>query len=171
MEHKKSKFDTFYIIFLALLLIYVIASFSLLKDFGITWDEPVQQYIGKVNSDYIHGRTDKLEDLPEDLNYYGPFFETLNYDFSTSLMDSFRMLQVDAFHILIILSFSAGVFFFFKLVRLIYGSETALFASLFLFLNPILFAHSHYNSKDIPLVAGFTITLYLWVKFEISDQK
>ena len=113
-----------------------------------------------MNSDYIHGRTEKIEDLPEDFNYYGPFFEIVNYDFSISLMDSFRMLQVDAFHILIILSFAAGVFFFFKLVRLMYGSEVAFFASLFLLLHPILFAHAHYNSKDIPLLAGFIVILY-----------
>ena len=61
------------------------------------------------------------------------------------------MSYINAFHVLIILAALAGLFFFFKLVSLMFESRTALFASALLMLHPIFFAHSQYNSKDIPL--------------------
>ena len=70
------------------------------------------------------------------------------------------MSYINAFHVLIILAALAGLFFFFKLVSLMFESRTALFASALLMLHPIFFAHSQYNSKDIPLLSGFVTTLF-----------
>ena len=154
------KVDKYFIIFLFLLAAYALFSFSAMNDFGITWDEPPQHFIGQVNSNYIRGNSQNLDSLEGDLVYYGPFFETMNQGFGTAMVESFQMSYVSAFHVLIILTALAGLFFFFKLVSLMLGKRTALFASALLMLHPIFFAHSQYNSKDIPLFAGFVITLY-----------
>ena len=70
------------------------------------------------------------------------------------------MLEMDAFHVLIILISILGIFFFFKLVSEMFDGKTALLSSALLMAYPVFFAHSHYNSKDIPLVSLFIIALY-----------
>lgn len=156
----EKKSDKYFIIFLFLLAAYALFSFSAMNDFGITWDEPPQHFIGQVTSDYVRGNSQNLDSLGGDLVYYGPFFEVMNQGFGTAMAESFRMSYINAFHVLIILAALAGLFFFFKLVSLMLEKRTALFASALLMLHPIFFAHSQYNSKDIPLLAGFVITLY-----------
>ncbi|MCX6766527.1 MAG: glycosyltransferase family 39 protein [Candidatus Moranbacteria bacterium] len=154
---KKNRYT---IIFLTIISFYSIFSFSVMKDFGITYDEPTQQTIGHVMSDYVDGTSKSFDALKDDVIYYGPFFETLNYKFGNAMEKSFRVDQVDAFYILITLAFILGIFFLFKLVSEMFDKRTALVASAFLMLQPVVFAHSHYNSKDIPITALFIIALY-----------
>ncbi|MFA5925835.1 MAG: glycosyltransferase family 39 protein [Parcubacteria group bacterium] len=152
--------DKFTIAFLLLLSVFLIFNLSVMDNYGMTWDEAAQQHIGKAASDYVRGNSGKMEFLREDLVYYGPFFEIMNQDFGTSMLESFRMNYVSAFHVLIIIAAAAGLFFFFRLVSMMFDGQTALLSSAFLALWPIFAAHSQYNTKDIPLFAGFTAALY-----------
>lgn len=158
---QNAKTSGYQIAFLAILVIYLVFSFSVTRDFGITWDEPSQHFIGQAYSDLIHGRIDHIDFPYGDLKYYGPFFEIINYNFSVSMIDAFRMDPVIAFHILLIITAATGLYFFFRFTSLFFGDRVALFASAFWILHPILFAHSQYNSKEIPVLTGFIIALYL----------
>ncbi len=157
---KIEKKGSYHIVFGILLAAYLIFSFSVMRDFGITWDEPSQHFIGQAYSDLVHGRINHIDFSYEDLKYYGPFFEMVNYNFSVSMIESFRMDPVVAFHVLTIIAAAIGLYFFFRLTSLLAGERVALFASAFWILHPILFSHSQYNSKEIPVLTGFIVTLY-----------
>lgn len=160
-QTKARRFSVCHIILLFILAGYLIFSFSVMRDFGITWDEPSQHFIGQAHSDLVHGRIDHIDFPYSDLRYYGPFFEMLNYNFSVSLIESFRIDPVIAFHVLIIITAAIGLYFFFRLTSLLFNERIALFASSFWILHPIIFSHSQYNSKEIPVITGFIAALYL----------
>lgn len=155
------KKDKYAKIFLVILFAYAVFSFSVMKNFGITWDEPTQHLIGRAALNYIKGTTTGFGYLQNDLVFYGPFFEMANQLSGNFFRSTFHIDRVDAFHILIILSALIGLFFFFKLKSRMFGRKTAIWASIFLMLHPVFFAHSQYNSKDIPLFMFFMITLFL----------
>src|SRR3989339_87360 len=159
------KLNSYQIVFLLILAIYLIFNFSAMRNFGITWDEPSQHFIGQAYSDLLRGKIDRI-DFPagNDLQYYGPFFEMVNYSFSSAMIEVFRMDPVIAFHLLLIITAATGLYFFFKLASLLFNERAALLASSFWILHPILSAHSQYNSKDIPVIAGFITTLYFLLR-------
>jgi len=145
------------LIFYAILSIFLIVSLATLSDYGMTWDEAAQQHIGKVTIDFLKGKTADFNFQRDDLKYYGPFFEIINYYFSSSLLESFNISYVSAFHILIVLTAALGLLFLFWLVNALLGEQIALFSCAFLMLLPRYAAHAQFNSKDIPLVTFFII--------------
>lgn len=147
-------------LFFSLLAFFLLLGFFTANQYGMTWDEAAQQHVGRVALDYLQGHTDKMEFLREDLVYYGPFFEIANQYFSWSLLESFDISFVVAFHVLIILSAALGLLFLFKLVSKIFNPQIAFWSSVFLVLLPRFIAHSQYNSKDIPLLSGFVMVFY-----------
>ena len=65
-------------------------------------------------------------------------------------------------HLLTHLSFLAGGFFAWLLTYRMFGNRVvALLAMLIFLLHPRLYAHSFFNSKDIPFLAMFMAALYL----------
>ena len=158
-------------IFFILLLVFFIFNLATISDYGITWDEPAQHHVGQVAKDYLSGKTDKLEFQREDLVFYGPFFEILNQYFGGLMTDSFGIGYANAFHILILITATIGIFFLFKLASLLFGERVALISSVLLMLYPRFVAHSHYNPKDIPLLAFFTATLYFLHRAFIGRNK
>jgi len=160
ISETKTVAKTYSGIFLLVLAVFLIFNLATLPDYGMTWDEPAQQHIGKVAMGYLTGATKHMEFLRDDLVYYGPFFEIVNQYFGNSLLESFRIAYVDAFHVLILLTAALGLFYLYKFAAKMFSEKIAFFACLFLMLYPRFVAHAHYNSKDIPLFAGFVITLY-----------
>ena len=154
------KSNRYTIFFLIILGFYSIFSFFVMRDFGATWDETPRHISGQVTADYIEGKINNFNSLEGDSIYYGPFFETLNHYFGNALEKPFHMGEMDAFHVLIILISILGILFFFKLVSEMFSGKTALLSSTLLMTYPVFFAHSHYNSKDIPLFSLFIVTLY-----------
>ncbi|MFC1752992.1 glycosyltransferase family 39 protein, partial [Thermoproteota archaeon] len=64
-------------------------------------------------------------------------------------------------HLIIFLSFYVGVLVFYLLcVRRFKSWKIGLLGSLFLILSPRIFAHSFYNSFDIPFLSVFVISIY-----------
>lgn len=157
MENEDKKYN---LIFGALLIAFLLFNLFTLKDYGITWDEPAQHSIGKATTDYLQNANDKIEFARDDLIYYGPFFEILNQYFG-KLMMSLGFEYADAFHILILFASAIGLFFSYKLLSLIASQKVALIAIAILITSPRFAAHSHYNPKDIPLMACFFASLYL----------
>jgi len=156
-ERVKRKYRRF---FYAILGVFLIVNLATLSDYGMTWDEAAQQHIGQVTIDFLKGKIDGFNFQRDDLKYYGPFFETINYYFASSLLESFKISYVDAFHVLIVLTAALGLLFLFWLASLMFDGQIALIACAFLTLLPRFIAHAHYNSKDIPLTAFFIGNLY-----------
>ena len=142
------------------LALFAVVGVSVLDDYGVAIDEGTQRSTGIASLDYILGDEDAL---PNGVNrFYGVAFEIpliaverlLRLEDSRSIHLSRRLLT-HAF-------FLAGGFFAWMLTYRLFGSRlVALFAMLIFLLHPRLYAHSFFNTKDLPFLNMFIIALYL----------
>ena len=140
--------------------LFLLAGFVALDDYGVAWDEGTQRNIAIVNLDYIRG--DNAELLTHWDRFYGVAFELplLLVERALGLTDS-RDIHLFR-HISTHLFFIVGGFFGYRLAYQLSGNRLiAIFALLLYLLHPRLYAHSFFNSKDIPFFSMFIIALYL----------
>ena len=146
---------------LAVCVLFALAGIAALDDYGVSWDEFTQREIAAANLDYIRGDKDGLPTYAAD-KYYGVAFELplLLAERGLGLDDSRNYLL--SRHLLTHLFFLAGGFFAALLAYRLFGSKwLALLALLLFLLHPRLYAHSFFNSKDIPALSMLMIALYL----------
>ena len=143
---------------------FLLAGALVLDDFGISTDEGTQRRIGQTALDYLAGEGEQALDqvyAPQD-RYYGVAFEAplALVERALGLEDS-RDVYLSR-HLLTHLFFLAGGVFSYVLVLRMFGSRLLALVAMTLFLlHPRLYAHSFFNSKDIPFAAMFMIALYL----------
>ena len=136
-----------------------------LDDYGISGDEQYQRLVGNAALDYLAGDGERAFDqLPDTLSrYYGAAFEAplaLLLERIIGLEDS-RDISLGR-HFLTHLFFVAGGVFCYLLVHRLFGSRPLALIALVLFLlHPRIYAHSFFNTKDIPFLAAFMIALWL----------
>ena len=147
---------------------------AVLDDYGVAIDEVAQRFIGQAAVDsvlpgaaglpadrIIHHPEYGYVLLPHD-RYYGAAFEAplVLIERLLGLADS-RAVFLSR-HLLTHLFFLTGGFFCYLLVYRLFGDRwLALFALLLFLLHPRIYAHSFFNSKDLPFLATFMIALYL----------
>ena len=136
---------------------------AILDDYGVSWDEDKQRWIAETNWRYISGEAGLRfgDDLPYD-RYYGVAFElpVLLAEKALDLDDWRRiyLLRHAATHLL----FLAGALSCALLARRMTGSGLAALLALALFvLQPRIYAHAFFNSKDVPALALFAVCLWL----------
>ena len=149
---------------LVLCALFTVAGVAVLDDYGVTGDEGTQRQIARANTAYISaGIADGAHSLYHlDYRYYGIAFEMplLLVERGLRLQDS-RHIYLTR-HLLTHLFFIAGGFACGMLTYRMLGSRwVALLAMLLFLLHPRLYAHSFFNSKDIPFAAMLIIALYL----------
>ena len=145
---------------LAVCVVLALAGALAANDYGLWYDGVPQRNIGETTLDYVLGRDDRLLDY--DYRSYQVAFEVflLLAERALGLEDS-RNIYLSR-HLLTHLFFIAGGFFAALLVYRMFGSRwLALFALLLFILQPRLYAHSFFNSKDLPFLSMFMIALYL----------
>ena len=146
---------------LALCAVFAIAGVAILDAYGATGDEGTQRQIANANADYIAtGDAERLYYL--DYRYYGIAFEMplLLVERALGLQDS-RHIYLTR-HLLTHLFFIAGGFACAMLAYRMFGSRwIALLALLMFLLHPRLYAHSFFNTRDVPFAVLLLITLYL----------
>ncbi len=134
------------------------------RDYGLSWDDPIQHQLGLDTWDYIFG---KNEALFGNYNcYINPFVALLEvlpekvlHPKSERAMDMMR-------HLFNFIFCWAGLIFFYLLALKIFRDyRFALLSCLMLVLTPRLFAHSFYNSKDLPFLFLFVVNSYLLVSW------
>ena len=139
--------------------LFAVVSIAVVDDFGVSTDEFEQREIAQMNIDYALGNGD----LPSNHNrYYGVAFEAplVLVERLLGLTDSRAILL--SRHLLTHLFFLAGGWFCYLFIyRLFDDRYLALFALLLFLLHPRMYAHSFFNSKDLPFLAAFMIALYL----------
>ena len=142
------------------LAVFAVVGVAVLDDYGVAIDEGTQRSNGIASFDYILGDADALPNGVD--RFYGVAFELpliaverlLRLDDSRSIHLS-RRLITHAF-------FLAGGFFAWLLAYRLFGSRlVALFAMMVFLLHPRLYAHSFFNTKDLPFLSMFAIALYL----------
>ena len=149
---------------LAICAVFAVAGVAILDDYGVTGDEATQRQIARANAAYIAAdNADGAYSLYHlDYRYYGIAFEMplLLTERALGLQDSRHIYLMR--HLLTHLLFIAGGFACGMLAYRMLGSRwVALLAMLLFLLHPRLYAHSFFNSKDIPFAVMLIIALYL----------
>ena len=145
---------------LALCALFAIVGVAVLDDYGVVGDEPHQRGTATVVADYALGVSEEPPSGHD--RYYGVVIEMplLLAERALGLRDS-RHIYLTR-HLLTHLFFIAGGFVCGILAYRMFGSRwIALLALLLFLLHPRLYAHSFFNSKDIPFAAMLLIALYL----------
>ena len=147
---------------LVLCALFLLVGLALAGDYGIPPDETAQRRTAQDNLNYILGQTDRVATPLYQDRLYGVTFELplLLAEKALGLEDYYHIhrLRLTLTHLFFIL----GAFFCYRLAYQLFGSRRiALFALLIFLLHPRLYAHSYINSKDLPFLTLFVITLYL----------
>jgi len=142
--------------------LFLLAGLAVLGDYGIGPDEWGQRERGRVAAATIRG-----EDYPDALRnrelYYGVAFALplVWAEQLPGLGGDIRNVYLGR-HLLTHLFFLAGGYFCSRMVYQLFNSRLlALFALLLFLLQPRIYAHSFFNSKDVPFLSMFMIALYL----------
>jgi len=138
---------------------YLVLGIYISRDYGISWDENVKHmYVGEATYNYIfHDDTLLFEHVTK---CYGPVFDFGLYALEKvlSLHDTREIYLMR--HLITFLLFYTSVLVFFFLCRRLFGSALlAMFASVIFVICPHIFAHSFYNSTDIPFLSLFIIAV------------
>ena len=144
--------------------LFLLVAALTLDDYGVWADEPYQRAIGNAALDYLTGDGERaFAQLRHPTNrFYGVAFEA-----PLALVERIAGLGAsrDVYlvrHLLTHLFFLAGGVFCYLLVHRLFGNRPLAIAAMILFLlHPRIYAHSFFNSKDIPFLTMFMITLWL----------
>ena len=131
------------------------------RDYGLSWDEPVQLSLGIKNFRYMVKNDPAL--LSERDRYYGPFFELALLVLQRrspphEVFYSRHLINFLAFWVSCLGLFGLGKYLFQK-------THLALLGPVFLALSPRLFADAFYNSKDIPLMLFYLLAFFSMLLF------
>ena len=140
-------------------LLFAAVGVAVLDDYGVGLDAFAQRNIAIDNAGYITGDNPLRSELH---HFYGVAFELplLLVERILGLQDSRDILLLR--HLLTHLFFIAGGFCCGLLAwRMFNNRWIALLAMLLFLLHPRLYAHSFFNSKDIPFTVMFVVALYL----------
>ena len=142
--------------------LFLLAGLTLAGDYGVNYDEYDQRQIALGNLNYILGRADHIATSHYHDRVYSAVIELplLLAEQAAGLSDPhyINRLRLTLIH----LSFIVGAFFCYRLAWHLSGSRLiALLALLIFLLHPRLYAHSFFNSKDLPFLSMLTIALYL----------
>ena len=149
---------------LALCALFAVTGVAVVDDYGVGADESFLRKVAAANANYIAaGDIGELSQKPDlAYRYYGVAFEMplLLTKRALGLQDTYYIYLMR--HLATHLLFIAGGFACGMLVYRMLGSKwVALLAMLMFLLHPRLYAHSFFNSKDIPFAALMVIALYL----------
>ena len=141
--------------------IFAAVGFAVLDDYGVSGDEYFQRAIGHAWVNYVLGVWDEIP-WKDQNRLYGAAFEVplVLVERILGLTDN-RDVYLGR-HLASHLFFLAGGFFCYLLAYRLSGNRLlAIFAMLLFLLHPRLYAHSFFNSKDVPFLSMFMISLYL----------
>ena len=160
-----SRFLSRYGVFVVMCM-FVLVGFGVVDDYGVSIDEDNEYYRGKNVVDYILGNIDDLGATGGGFYAHDRFYSVT---FEAPLQFIERVLDIEDSrdihlmrHIVTHLFFLIGGFFCYLLAyRLFDNRFLALLAMLLFLLHPRLYAHSFFNTRDIPFLSMFMICLYL----------
>ena len=138
----------------------LVVGFAVADDYSAPGDATSRRHDAEINLDFITGKTDAL--AYDHNKYYGVAFELPLFLLERSLgLEDPRHIYLLRY-LLTHLFFLTGGFCGSLLVyRLFHSKGLALLALLVFVLQPRLYAHSFFNSKDLPFLSMFMVSLYL----------
>ncbi len=145
------------------LALFAAVGIAVLDDYGVTPDEFSYRKIGYASFNYVFGGADELTGYHAERDlYYGVAFELPLVAFERLLrLEDPRGIYLSR-RLLTHLFFLVGGFFAWLLAYRMFGSRLiAMFAMLVFLLHPRVYGHSFFNSKDLPFLSMFMVSLYL----------
>ena len=145
---------------LMLLVAFGLLSVWVLDDYGAGLDTEIQRDLAGQALDYVLGNAESV--WPDYNRFYGVAFELplLLAELALGLEDTPEIHLTR--HLVSHLFFLTGGLFCYLLVyRLFENRLLAVLAMLLFLLHPRIYAHSFFNSKDVPFLSMFMICLYL----------
>ena len=145
---------------IVVLLIMGSIGLAIYQDYGVSWDEVAQRSIGAATHDYIFYSNNYLFNFHD--RDYGVAFELPLFMLENILnLKSFRNVILMR-HLISHFFFITSAFCVFLLVDLLYKNKLlAVIGYLIIVLHPRLYAHSFFNTKDIPFLSIFLICYYI----------
>jgi len=133
------------------------------SDYGLSWDEPAQRRIGEISYNYLFKGDNSLKDF-HDADYgVGIELPLFIIEKALNLKESKEIFQMR--HLVSHLFFLICLIFGYLLIHALYNNKwLALVGVLFFVLNPIIYAHSFFNTKDIPFMAMYLVSFYFIFK-------
>ncbi len=126
----------------------------------VTYDGGIQRAIGNATLDYLAGDGERAfgQLVAASDRYYGAVVEAPLALLDRALGRDGERVQHIPMHLFFLFG---GVCCYLLVYRLFNSRLLALLAAVLFLLHPRLYAHSFFNSKDIPFLAAFMIALYL----------
>ena len=137
----------------------LVAAFTL-DDYHGTYDAPHQRPIGKAALDYFAGDGERSFGHPWD-RYYGAAFEAPLILIERSFGLEGRGIYLSRNILTHLLFLVGGLFCYLLALRMFNSRWLALLALVLFLLHPRIYAHSFNNSKDIPFLVMFMVSLWL----------
>ncbi len=145
---------------IGIFLVSVMTGLYVFEDFGISWDEPVQQLMGQITYDYVFAGDKSYKTYIN--RDYGVAFQLplIMLEKVLDLKDTRDIYNMRKLFTHLFFLFSA--FIFYLLIYYLYRKRTLAVAGyLLLLITPRIFAQSFFNSKDIPFMSMFIICFFL----------
>lgn len=159
---KLTKIDKWKAIVLLFFVCYFLLGSFLFRDYGVSIDETAQVNKARITLNYVFGRSDELLTYAD--RHYGAIFPSLLLLGNNFFSDSRDVMLYR--HYVTFLVFFLSVIAFYKLLRKLgYQRQFALLGTLFLIIQPHIFAQSFYNPKDVPFLAMFILAMYTLANF------
>ncbi|SFQ27442.1 hypothetical protein [Hymenobacter arizonensis] len=159
--------------FAALLLL----GLCLYRDYGLSWDEPVDRINGQVSAKYIMGlvapgwsSTRPGYAITPDIHGFGDNDHGVLFELPLVLLNQISGIDDTRIyylmrHLAVFLVCCVGTWALFKIGRVRFQKTSiGLAVSTLLLLSPRFFAESFYNGKDLVFVAVFTLGIYTLVR-------
>ena len=143
--------------------LFLLVGVLVLDDYHGSYDAPHQRPIGKAALDYLAGDGDhafKQTFAPHD-RYYGAAFEAPLILIERIFGLEGRSIYLSRNILTHLLFLIGGVFCYLLALRMFNSRWLALLALVLFLLHPRIYAHSFNNSKDIPFLVMFMVSLWL----------
>ena len=147
---------------LAVCALALLLGVAVVDDYGVWTDTYQQRAIGEATLRHLAGESGLNLLVPGHDRLYGPIFETLLALVERVLgRDDIRSIHLSRYLLTHLFFVVAGFTGYLLALRLFGSRWLALFALLLFLLHPRIYAHSFFNSKDVPFLAMFMICLWL----------
>jgi hypothetical protein len=150
-------------------LVAIIIGLLFYKDYGVSWDEPIQRAVGDVTYKYVFHNDKSL--LTYDDRGLGTGFELplIMLEKALQLTDTrdIDLMRHLATHLFFLFSVFCGYVLAWRLFK---NQYIACLGFILLAFTPRIYAHSFFNTKDIPFLSAFLIAL-MFAQVAFSKDK
>ena len=144
------------------LALFLVAGLAVLDDYGVQPDEFGNALRAERNYAFLIGKDDEFASAEFYVRLYGPSFDmALLFVERAFGLENLRATHLSRHLVLRLFFLSGGVFAYLLALRMLGSRLLALAAMLLFLLHPRLYGHSFFNSRDIPFLVMFVVTLYL----------